>query len=147
WAVVVNVQAEGEGKLLSVAAIVPDPSASLSAPGSASSGGGGGEHMVDSGLLAEGLRKWETTGVVPPGMIVIRSKQPKWSAWQGCHTLDFDRGGERVREPSRKNVSMVVADASPAAVAAAGGGGKQGKSAASVAGRGNRAGGGTNSEA
>ncbi|CAM9772548.1 unnamed protein product [Ectocarpus sp. 13 AM-2016] len=80
-------------------------------------------------------------------MIVLRSKQPKWSAWQGCHTLAFDRGGERVREPSRKNVSMVAADASPAAAAAAGAGGKQGKSAASLAGRGSRAGGGNNSEA
>lgn len=53
-------------------------------------------HTQSSSFLARYFsRKWEKTGVVPPGMIVLRSKQPKWSAWHGCHTLDFDRGGER----------------------------------------------------
>ena len=48
-------------------------------------------------------RKWEKTGTAPPGTIVLRSKQAKWSAWQGCHTLDFDRGDERYSTPkSRK---------------------------------------------
>ncbi len=57
WAIVVNVQSEGEGKLLSVAAIVPDPGAATAASGAApgTAGGGGGEQSVDA-VLVEGLR-------------------------------------------------------------------------------------------
>ena len=57
WAVVVNVQAEGEGRLLSVAAIVPDPGATTPGLGVANGGGGGGgnDQSLDA-ALAEGLR-------------------------------------------------------------------------------------------
>ncbi|CAM9991081.1 unnamed protein product [Sphacelaria rigidula] len=110
WAIVVRVQSEGEAKLLTATAIVPDPSfgGSICASSSSSSSkdAATAEQTVEA-ALAEGLRAWDKTGIAPAGTIVLRSKQAKWSAWQGCHTLDFDRGEERQARPSRKNMSMV----------------------------------------
>lgn len=56
WAMVINVQLEGEARLLSVTAIVPDPSAAtaMAALGAA---GGGSDQSVEA-ALAEGLRYW-----------------------------------------------------------------------------------------
>jgi hypothetical protein len=56
------------------------------------------------------------------GVVVLRSKAPRWSGWQGVHTVEFE-SPLRVLEPSRKNIALV--DAFVEEKGGEGGGGRQ----------------------
>lgn len=68
WAVLVNVQPEGEARLLSVAAIVPDPCVPINnaaGVGASSGGGAAGSDQASETTLAEGLRCVYSVAFVP----------------------------------------------------------------------------------
>eukprot|EP00611_Tribonema_gayanum_P024220 TRINITY_DN5299_c2_g1_i1.p1 TRINITY_DN5299_c2_g1~~TRINITY_DN5299_c2_g1_i1.p1 ORF type:complete len:248 (-),score=97.92 TRINITY_DN5299_c2_g1_i1:201-875(-) len=115
-AIAVNVVTDASSRLLSITAVIPDPQDEPSPA------------TTDEASLLAVLQLATAAGAPPPGFLLLQSKKPRWSAWQGCHTLCFERGAQRVREPSRKNISVVLAPG-----ASASRGELAGKGAAAVA--------------